>query len=268
MTPYYEHAGITIYHADCREALPGLSADLIVTSPPYGTLRDYGGHGFDFDSIADVLVPALVEGGVLVWVVGDQVIDGSETGNSFRQALGFMERGLRLHDTMIYHKKHESNPTPNRYSQTFEYMFILSHGAPKTANILRDKPNKWAGDRRNNKTGHGRSRDGSINKKAGMKIINDHGRRTNIWTFDVGANRMCPDWPEAHKHPALFPIALPRGHILSWTNPGDTVLDPMCGSGTTLAAAKHLGRKAIGIEIEERYCEIAAQRLSQEVMAL
>ena len=104
MTPYYEQDGVTLYHGDCAEVLPatGVKANLILTSPPYDNLRTYGGHGFDFDRVADACVGALADGGVLVCVVADATVDGSETGTSFRQALGFMERGLKAprHDDL------------------------------------------------------------------------------------------------------------------------------------------------------------------------
>ena len=270
MIPYYEHAGITIYHSDCRDALGGIAADLTVTSPPYGMLRDYGGHGFEFEGVADALVGSVVEGGVIVWVAGDQVVDGSESGESFRQALGFMERGLRLHDTMIYQKTTEGNPTPNRYSQVFEFMFVLSSGQPKTTNLLTDKPNLTAGRIHYMDSTWGRNADGSRPQtwREYGRAVPGYGKRTNVWRIQTGTGQSAPDNLIAHEHPAIFPLALARDHILTWTNAGDTVLDPMMGSGTTLVAAKHLGRRAIGIEIEERYCEIAAARLSQEVLSL
>ena len=141
MNPVYQHADVSIYHGNCTNVLPQLNieADLILTSPPYDNLRSYGGYEFDFDAIADSCVESLAEGGVIVWVVGDATVNGSETGNSFKQALGFMERGLRLHDTMIYQRKHNASISSTRYFQWFEYMFVLSKGAPKTVNLIEDK---------------------------------------------------------------------------------------------------------------------------------
>ena len=66
-------------------------------------------------------------------------------------------------------------------------------------------------------------------------------------------------------HPARFPLQLARDHILSWTNPGDLVIDPMTGSGTTLRAAADLERRAIGIEINPEYCQLIRRRLAQSV---
>ena len=103
LKPYYVNDDCSLYQGDLIDVLPQLpSPDLIITSPPYDNLRDYGGHGFDFDRVADALVGVMPEGGVLVWVVADATIDGSETGTSFRQALGFMDRGLEAarHDDL------------------------------------------------------------------------------------------------------------------------------------------------------------------------
>ena len=132
--------------------------DLILTSPPYDAIRTYGGHGFDFDRVADTLVGIMPEGGVLVWVVADATVDGSETGTSFRQALGFMERDLLLHDTMIYMKKGPPLTMPNTYIQVWEYMFVFTAGAINPPNLIKDKKNLMAGTLRT-KTGIGRTKD-------------------------------------------------------------------------------------------------------------
>ena len=158
--PKYKHDDVAVYLGDCCDLLQELEvqADLILTSPPYDTLRQYGGQSFDFEKVADACVMSLKPGGVLVWVVADAVVDGSETGSGMRQALGFMDRGLRLHDTMIYEKMHVGNPTPNRYLQTWEYMFVLSNGKPNTFNPIIDKPNSGAGRLKIDYSGTGRSK--------------------------------------------------------------------------------------------------------------
>lgn len=263
--PYYQDEQATIYHGDCREVLPGLRpADLIVTSPPYDQLRLYGDHeGFNFGEIGLAISKALVCGGVLVWVVGDQSYDGSESGTSFMQALAFKELGLSLHDTMIYAKNGPSYPSQDKYYQVFEYMFIFSHGKPKTVNLIRDRknrwPEKWSAERSR------RLKNGAIIHHKGHWRAEPEGVRFNIWEYNTGAGYSAEN-DIAYEHPAIFPYNLAADHIRSWSNPGDLVLDPMMGSGTTLRAAKDLGRKAIGIEIEERYCEIAVKRLAQGVL--
>jgi len=261
MTPYYSHAGITIYHADCRDVLPGLEpVDMVLTSPPYGNIREYGGHETDdLHSIITMLAVGLVDGGVIVWNTADQTINGSETGDSFRQALHALACGLRLHDTMIYCKEAVTFPDSNRYHPAFEYMFIFSRGAPRRFNGIKDRPNKWAGA-----TIHGTRREasGQLRRPSGDgKIIPATGLRWNWWLLNTACQETTID------HPARMPLPMALSHITTWTDVGDLILDPYMGSGTTLRAAKDLGRRAIGIEIEERYCEIAAKRLAQEVLA-
>ena len=126
-----------IHTGSCAEIMrdfPADCIDLTVTSPPYDNLRTYGGavNAFDFEPIAQELFRVTKPGGVVVWVVGDATVNGSETGTSFRQALRFMEIGFRLHDTMIYEKENYIPLTHNRYEQCFEYMFVFSKGTPKT----------------------------------------------------------------------------------------------------------------------------------------
>ena len=267
MKPYYQDDAATLYHGDCSEVLPavGVKANLILTSPPYDNLRDYGGHQFDFDRVADTCVGALADGGVLVWVVADATVDGSETGTSFRQALGFMDRGLKLHDTMIYRYGNSNGKTYKaRHSSGFEYMFIFSNGWPETVSMIIDKQNKWAG------TSHWgtptiREKDGSLTVRV-PRVIPEYGPRDNVWEYKNGHGFSAPDYPDAHDHPAIFPLALAKDHILTWTNPGDLVLDPMAGSGTVLRAAANLGRKAIGVEIHADYLPIITGRMAQQVL--
>ena len=122
--------------------------------------------------------------------------------------------------------------------------------------------------------GFGRRPDGRISSPSSRQNGVPHptpelGIRTNIWTYPVGGNGNQTGNPgKTHHHPAPFPLALAKDHIISWTNPGDIILDPLLGSGTTLRAAKDLGRSGIGIEIKETFCQSAADWLSQEVMDL
>lgn len=129
-----------------------IKVDLTVTSPPYDTLRTYNNSStwnFDaFKEIARLLYEVTSDGGVVVWVVGDETINGSESGSSFRQALYFMEVGFKLHDTMIFEKNSSSFPArrgSKRYTQIFEYMFVFCKGKIKTGNLICDKENKWKG---------------------------------------------------------------------------------------------------------------------------
>ena len=239
--------------------------DLTVTSPPYDNLRTYEGFEFDFNAIATQLYRVTREGGVVVWVVGDAVIKGSESGTSFRQALGFMDAGFRLHDTMIYQKSGFSNPEKVRYHQTFEYMFVFSKGKPKTFNPLKDRKNKWLKSWGKSST---RGVDGELAVKKNVgKESNEYGMRFNIWKYHNGAGFGTKD-KNVYKHPASFPEALARDHILSWSNDGDVVLDPFNGSGTTGREAVLLGRNYYGIDISEEYCELSRKRIADALESL
>ena len=270
--PYYQDESVYIIHADCRDVLPLIpdkSIDLVLTSPPYDDLRSYFGNSLDFDHfklVAITLENVISVGGVIVWVVGDQTYKGSESGTSFRQALYFKEIGLNLHDTMIYQKDGPSWPHDNKYHQCFEYMFVLTKGSPKTVNLIRDKKNRLANTIKRNRWERTRGGDIKFRPKE-LALIKDLGFRYNIWTYGVGYMKSAKE-DYIFEHPAIFPEALALDHIISWSNHSDLILDPFLGSGTTAYCAKKLGRKCIGIEIEEKYCEIAAKRCSQSVMRL
>lgn len=235
----------SIWNEDCRQTLkrmPSASIDGGVTSPPYDEFRDYKGLPFDeFMEIAKELARVLKPGGVLCWNVGDQCVRGSETGTSFRQALYFKDIGLNLHDTMIYEKSGFSFPSTNRYHQVFEYVFILSKGTPKTFNPIKDRPNKYVGI-------HG----GEHSYRGEL------GARTNVWRYANGGNHTDRF---SSGHPAPMPEDLARDLILSFSNAGDIIYDPFCGSGTTVAEAEKLGRKWIASEISKEYSEIIKRRV-------
>jgi len=249
-----------IWQGDCLELMQNFengSVDMVLTSPPYDNLRNYKGYAFHFEAIARELYRVVKDGGVVVWVVGDATIEGSETGTSFKQALFFVETGFNLHDTMIFRKK---NPVPQiyrrRYSNEFEYMFVLSKGQVETHNAL-VIPCLHAGLELNGTTYKNYSKHEQKRAKL-AKPVKDRKIRGNIWDYVVGKNL---EDQEAKGHPAPFPCELARDHIYSWSNEGDLVLDPMCGSGTTCKVARQLGRNFIGIDISDEYCRIAKQRL-------
>ena len=243
-------------NVEVMRQMPDNCIDLTVTSPPYDNLRTYNGFSFNFEEVAKELYRITKDGGVVVWVVGDATINGSETGTSFRQALYFKEIGFNLHDTMIWNKQNCSSiGSMNRYENIFEYMFILSKGKPKTANIITDKPNKRAGELQ---YGSIRQKDGTVRKTSqyGKRAIAEFGRRSNVWNVFPAKS------PKERLHPAPFPEQLAQDHIVSWSNPGDTVLDPFAGSGTTLKMAEETGRDSIGIEISSEYCNVIRERMN------
>jgi len=247
---------------DIMQSMPVDSIDLVVTSPPYDNLRSYNGYSFNFEGMAKGLFKVMKRGGVVVWVVGDQTIKGEETGTSFRQALYFKQVGFNLFDTMIYLKTPRGAVGNNKtYWQAFEYMFILSKGTPKTINLLKDRENK---DERDGDNGTKRLHDGTLLKlkRAGYS---KYGRRTNVWEYLIGRGHSASD-NIAYKHPAIFPEKLVQDHITSWSNPGDVIFDPMCGSGTTCKMAKLNKRDFVGIDISSEYCKIARERLKQKTL--
>lgn len=247
-----------IYNMDCVEGmkqLPDDSIDLTVTSPPYDNLRNYHGYTFDFPSIVRELYRVTKPGGVVVWVVSDATVKGSETGSSFQQALGFKEAGFNLHDTMIWVKTGGGGfGSIYCYMQNTEYMFVFSKGKPKAVNLIRDHKNSHVGTK---KTGHGRRfADGVTNDENGKtRIVPEFSKRNNWWYY--------PRSRGYEDHPATFPEALAADHILSWSNPGDLVLDPFIGSGTTAKMALANGRNYIGFDISADYCAMAERRLAE-----
>lgn len=263
------------YNESCLETMgkmPNNFIDCTITSPPYDDIRNYNnkikglsdefnGYSFPFEDIAKELYRVTKKGGIVVWVVNDATHNGSETLNSFRQALFFKEVGFRMHDTMIYRKL---NPMPNagkRYQQMFEYMFVFSKGAPKTTNIsLRERSNKCEDKRTYRKKKFSRNQDGEFNENDYYvkEMVPDY----NVWDFYVGWGNTTKD-DVAFEHPAIFPEELAKRHIESWTNEGDLVYDPFMGSGTTSKMSITTNRNYIGSELSQEYCDIESKRLSQ-----
>jgi site-specific DNA-methyltransferase (adenine-specific) len=259
---------VKLYKGDCIDVMRGFEdkcIDLTVTSPPYDNLRTYKDTCvWDFDvfkQVANELYRITKDGGVVVWVVGDATINGSETGTSFKQALYFKEIGFNLHDTMIYEKQPQGAVGNSKgYWQTFEYMFVFSKGLPNTINLIKDRKNtttyngyKMQGHRDNN------------DEKKGVRKISygEFGRRTNIWFYNTGGTHTAKE-EYTRVHPAQFPEKLALDHILSWSNEGDVVLDCFLGSGTTGKMAVKAKRNFIGIEKVDEYFAIAERRIKDE----
>ena len=231
-----------IYNEDCLKTMakmPENFIDLTVTSPPYDNMRDYKGYSFDFESVAKELYRVTKVGGVVVWVVGDQVIKGNETGTSFRQALFFKEVGFNLFDTMIFLKPNLGIVGGGKaYGQSFEYMFVFSKGGyPKTINYIKDHKNKW---RMTNKKSTIRDKDGTLKSRTRKGTSSEYGKRNNVWYYDVGLYKTTKD--PVYEHPAMFPEKLANDHIISWSMVNR--------------------RDFIGSEISQEYTELANERLS------
>ena len=254
---------IEINRIYCEDNVKGMkrlgdnTIDMVCTSPPYDNLRKYNGYSFDFENVAKELYRVTKQGGVVVWVVGDATIKGSETGTSFRQALYFMECGFNLHDTMIYKK---ANPIPqnhNRYEQCFEYMFCLSKGKPNTFNPIKvksihsGKDMNWGGRKTFMDNSQCRRHRGNE-----IRTVKDTKSHDNIFEYSIGGGKT--------GHPAVFPLQLAIEQIMSWSNEGDIVLDCFMGSGTTAVSALQLCRKYIGFEISQEYVDIANKRIADE----
>ena len=249
-----------IYNMDCVEGMRKLdndSIDAVITSPPYDTMRTYGGvgEGWNFDKFKDVakeIARVLKPGGVCVWVVNDETMNGSESGTSFRQALYFKDEcGMNIHDTMIWEKTCSGClGSSNCYLQNFEYMFVFSKGVIKTFNPIEDRKNVA---KPHNNTTNGGLTDGKGKQRA--IITKEYGRRTNIWQINQQQNS---------DHPAPFPEHLAESHVVSWTNEGDIVLDPFMGSATTAVACHHRKRHFIGFELSKEYFDKAVRRIKAE----
>ena len=241
-----------IYNENCLDTMakmPDGFVDLTVTSPPYDNLRTYNGYSFDFEAVAKELFRVTKQGGVIVWVVGDATIKGSETGTSFKQALYFKEIGFNLHDTMIYSKTSQPRQNGYRYEQQFEYMFVFSKGPTKISNPIKE-PCINA-----NKTVKRTCRDnGADILKSSQGIVSESKIKGNVWLYGSKSNNT--------EHPAVFPEALANDHIISWSNEGDLVYDPFMGSGTTAKMAILNKRNWIGSEISEEYCKIIERRIT------
>lgn len=229
--------------------------DLVVTSPPYDDLRDYEGFTFDCEAVAKGLNRVVKQGGVVVWVVGDR-INGGRTLTSFEHAFIFREAGFIVHDAMIFKKRNTPFMRKRAYTNCYEFMFVFSKGVPAKFNPLRS-PSVRSGLAQ---VPYLKGADG-VNRKT-ERLLSEHKVRTNIWSYGVGKNGTTKDM-YAFKHPAMFPEKLARDHILTWSDQGELVFDPMCGAGTTCKMAKATGRRWLGVDTSREYTEIAKRRVKE-----
>lgn len=264
----------------CMDNIQGMAklgketVDLTVTSPPYSDLRNYKGFSFDFERVAKGLYWVTKPGGIVVWVVGDKTVNGSEELVPYRQCLYFQSIGFNVWDTMIYQKEFCPFPANVRYNQQFEFMFIFSKGKVKTFNPLKESKSekeveKILKGQINVASKSYRGKDGETSradsddrmlKRLQKSVTCTEKTMGNVWKINAGYMVGSKD-KIAFEHPATFPEELAEKHILSWSNEGDLVLDPFMGSGTTAKMAKLNKRNFIGFDISQEYCDIANKRL-------
>jgi site-specific DNA-methyltransferase (adenine-specific) len=217
-------------------------------------MRLYGGHAWQFTAAAKELYRITMPGGVLVWVVQEQIIEGGESGESARQRLFFMHLGFRCHQTMVMMRPGSRQYTPNRYGCPLEYALIFSKGAPRRFHPITDRRRK---DTRPRPVSH-RTREGTRymgTDRRATKFV----RRKAVWSYAVGKHTA--QEPYAFVHPALMPERMATDLIRSWSDVGDLVFDPFAGAGTTLKMALLSYRRYLGFEINPEYVDVAKQRL-------
>ena len=241
---------------DGMQSLPDECIPITVTSPPYDGIRMYEGNvnAFNFERIANELWRITKPGGVVCWHVQEQIINGSESGTSSEQRLYFRDLGFRLHHTMVVMPR--TSPSQVRYGYSLPYVFILSKGRPGVINLIKDIPNKHAGVVR---CFYNRHADGVI-RKSHPKITHDYRARGPVWEYPTGGANTTTDKLD---HPALMVEPLAHDLIVSWSNPGDLVFDPMAGAGTTLKMAMLAHRHYLGFEITQHYAEQGKHRLTK-----
>jgi site-specific DNA-methyltransferase (adenine-specific) len=210
MKPYYKDASVTIYHTDCREILATLSADTLVTDPPFNVGKNYG---VSTDDLATDEYGALM--GLLAACAFDRQAWIAPTNRlaMFARLLGDEAKPVVIR---------RGAQGPKRWGWYDQFDMVL----------VRGKPNEYV---------------------------------TNLWDNIRLKGEGYFFREETYGHPGYTPYAILARLTGILTPPGGTMIDPFCGTGTSLVAAKSLGLRAVGIEIEEEYCEVAARRLCQEV---
>jgi len=257
---------------DCREKLAELeddSVDLIITSPPYADQRrqTYGGGAPDeyvtrFMPIGAQLLRVLKPSGTFILNIKERVVDGERHTYVLELIMALRAQGWLWTEEFIWHKKNSyPGKWPNRFRDAWER--LLQFNKSRTFAMYQDEVmipmGDWAKTRLSNLSETDRKRDPSrVGSGFGKNVSNWLGRSK---VYPTNVLHMATE--TANKgHSAAFPYDLPAWFIKLFTQPGDTVLDPFMGSGTSLVAALDLGRKAIGIDIVPEYVMMVQERLS------
>ena len=255
-----------VYCGDCVELLkyiPDSSIDMVVTSPPYDKVRDYKGNSvFDLHKTGEELFRVIKNGGIVVMVIQDQTKDFGKSLTSFRTIIDWCDTiGFKLFETVIY-RKHgpEGAWWTKRFRVDHEYMPIFLKGdRPNYFNKEPLKvPSKHGGKVM---TGSGARKTNGETQRTVTRPINIMKCRGTVWDYLMAGDKN----PLKRKNPAVFPDKIPYDSIQCFCPEGGIVLDPFCGSGSPLVTAKQLGRRYIGIDIEEEYCALAEERIRTEV---
>jgi len=242
--------------ADVMQAMPEDFVPLTATSPPYDDMRIYGGQRFDARRMIEGLWHVTRPGGIVAWVVQDQVVDFRCTGTSFKHYRLFREIGFDFVGQIVMNKTGFRTPIRNHYGVP-EIGLIFSKGRPDYIHVMRNRPNKTAGAPVKHSV---RERDGQLQFVRTGKRIEPFGRKSCVWEYHVGFNHTSRD-KIAFDHPALMAEAMAEDLIVAFSRPGDLVFDPMCGAGTTPKMALLNDRQYLGVEIHEPYVRIAEERL-------
>ncbi|MBU3924768.1 site-specific DNA-methyltransferase [Patescibacteria group bacterium] len=250
---------------DCVEVLkdmPDNSIDLVVTSPPYDEVRKYNGFSFNLHETGKELFRVLKNGGIAAMVIQDQTKNFGKSLTSFRTIVDWVDNiGFKLFETVIYRKYGtEGAWWKYRFRVDHEYMPIFLKGErPAFFNKEPLKiPSKHGGKVM---TGSGNRRTDGTTTKTITRQINTMKCRGTIWDYLNAGDKN----PLKRKHPAVFPDKIPLDFIKCFCPNNGIVLDPFVGSGSTLVAAKQLGKNYIGIDISKEYCEISKERIKQSI---
>lgn len=256
----------SIINGDCLDVLSHIkdeALDLVAFSPPYDSIRDYKNEWrFDYTALGQALQRVTKDGGICAVVIGDGTKDFAKSLTTARLTVDWCDNaGWRLFEQCIYFR--DGNPGAwwsQRFRVDHEYILLFLKGKKpktfdKTALMV---PSKHAGK---TYSGTDRLTNGGF-KQIEKGQVNPTKCRGTVWRYATSnseGNRV------KMKHPATYPDKLVEDIILCFSKPGDLVLDPTVGSGTTCVAAAQNQRRYIGIDISEEYCQIARERLQTEV---